>query len=230
MKKKLLILPIIISAALGLNGCVTAIVAGSAATIAGVATVSTDKRTFGSQIDDEMIESVAITEIESIDKIGYSMSHIGATSIDGLLLIHGQTPSQLIKDGIPKTCTKIKGVKKVFNAVSLQEPISLSQRSKDTWITSKVKSKLLTTSDVNSGRFKVVTENSVVYLMGLVTPSEAAIAANVTAETDGVTKVVKLFQYISDDTVQQTNQNEKDNKQNTTTQTLESDSIEVTDL
>ncbi len=238
MKSTAILVSLALSSSFLLSGCITALVAGgAAATAVGVANVTGDRRTFGSQFDDEMIESVAKTEIENIDKIGYENSHLGATSIDGYLLVHGQTPSQLIKDGIPKTCLKIKGVKKVHNAVTVEDNISISQRSKDTWITSKVKSKLLTASNISSNRFKVVTENGVVYLMGLVTPSEGNKAAQIAADTDGVVKVIKLYQYIKDDKiinqevdVNSYNRPASDTANVPSQEVLSSDTIEVTDL
>lgn len=239
MKVTSYFIPLVLSSSLLLTGCVTALVAGGvAATATGVANVAGDERTFGSQVDDEMIESVAITEISNIDKIGYSNSHLGATSIDGFLLIHGQTPSQLIKDGIPNTCKKIKGVKKVYNAVTQEESVGIGQRSKDTWITSKIKSKLLTTSNVSSNHFKVVTENNVVYLMGLVTEAEGKIAAEVAADTDGVVKVVTLYQYIKDNQVttettnvsKSTTPAQSTNTNSPSVDVLSADEIEVTDL
>ena len=236
MKSTAMIVALIISSSAMMSGCVTALVAGGvAATAAGVANVAGDRRTFGSQFDDEMIESVVLTEIENIDTIGYSKSHIGATSIDGYLLVHGQTPSQLIKEGIPKTCLKIKGVKSVHNAVTVEENIGLSQRSNDTWITSKVKSKLLGTSNISSNRFKVVTENGVVYLMGLVTRDEGNRAAQIAADTDGVVKVVKLYQYINDDKTinQEVKKSDADSSAKVNVpaaDVLTSDTIEVSDL
>lgn len=217
-----------------LTGCVTAVIAGGAAAAAGITQVATDRRTLGSQIDDEAIENVAIDEIKSIDKIGYENSHLGATSINGYLLIHGQTKSKLIKENIEPICKKIKGVTKVYNAVTIQENIDMAQRSKDTWITTKVKSKLLTTSNVSSNNLKIVTENSIVYMMGLVSPTEGNIAAKVAADTEGVTKVVKIFTYIGkeDKKIDENKNSSKDDTvkiEQPSQEILTSDTITITD-
>ncbi len=215
-----------------LSGCATALIAGAAG--AGAASVVGERRTMGTMIDDSAIESVAKDEIKSIDEIGYSRSNIGTTSVDGILLVHGQTQSTIIKNNLEKTCMKIKGVKKVYNALTIEENVGISQSSKDSWITTKIKTKLIGESGINTNSFKVVTENGVVYLMGVVTKEEGQRAATVAASTDGVVKVVKLYQYIG-------SQNQTDNNASTQTEigpineptgnsNLHSDTIEVEDL
>lgn len=234
MKTISLILCGILSSAL-LSGCAAVVIAGAGAA-GGASQVSGDRRTVGSMIDDSAIESVANKEIEMIDEIGYDRSSIGTTSVNGILLVHGQTSSKLIIKNLERTCLKIKGVKKVYNALTLTDNVGFGQSSQDTWLTTKVKTKLIGESNVRSNSIKVVTEDGVVYLLGLVNKNEGATAAQIAANTDGVKKVITLFEYVSDDT-QESNKNTKSSKKQEDTvsvgpseEVLNSDTIEVTDL
>ncbi len=219
-----------------LSGC-TAVVLGAGAAAGGASQVSGDRRTFGTMVDDSAIESVAKDEIEMIDEIGFDSSNIGTTSINGVLLVHGQTKSTIIQKNLEKTCLKIKGVKKVYNAVTLSDNVSFGQSSKDSWITTKIKTKLIGESNLSSNSIKVVTENSIVYLMGVVTKTDGSKAANIAANTDGVQKVVTLYEYVADDDQTQTTTENIKTVDTDTTQVpspneeiLSSDTIDVTDL
>ena len=110
MKTTRLVLLALLSSSM-LSGCAAVLIAGAAG--AGSASVVGERRTMGTMIDDSAIESVAHDEIKSIDEIGYSRSNIGTTSVDGILLVHGQSHSSAIRDNLVKTCMKIKGVQKV---------------------------------------------------------------------------------------------------------------------
>ncbi len=219
-------------AASTLSGCTAVLIAGAAG--AGAASVVGERRTMGTMIDDSAIESVAKDEIKSLDEIGYRSSNIGTTSVDGILLVHGQTRSQAIMKDLEKTCMKIKGVRKVHNALVTGENVGVGQSSKDSWITTKLKTKLIGESGINTNSFKVVTENSVVYLMGVVTREEGERAAQVAAATDGVSRVVKLYRYIGAETGdtqdQQAVSTEIETLPAPSGDSLTSDTIEVTDL
>ncbi len=219
-------------AASTLSGCTAVLIAGAAG--AGAASVVGERRTMGTMIDDSAIESVAKDEIKSLDEIGYRSSNIGTTSVDGILLVHGQTRSQAIMQDLEKTCMKIKGVRKVHNALVTGENVGVGQSSKDSWITTKLKTKLIGESGINTNSFKVVTENSVVYLMGVVTREEGERAAQVAAATDGVSRVVKLYRYIGAETGdtqdQQAVSTEIETLPAPSGDSLTSDTIEVTDL
>ena len=219
-------------AASTLSGCTAVLIAGAAG--AGAASVVGERRTMGTMIDDSAIESVAKDEIKSLDEIGYRSSNIGTTSVDGILLVHGQTRSQAIIKDLEKTCMKIKGVRKVHNALVTGENVGVGQSSKDSWITTKLKTKLIGESGINTNSFKVVTENSVVYLMGVVTREEGERAAQVAAATDGVSRVVKLYRYIGAETGdtqdQQAVSTEIETLPAPSGDSLTSDTIEVTDL
>lgn len=113
---------------------------------------------------------------------------------DGTVLLAGQVPTKKDAASIVDLAEKTKGVKLVYNEMTIGPKITTSTISHDAWITTKVKSDLLVAKGLESSKIKVVTENSVVYLMGTTTPKQADIAAKVASKVDGVSKVVTLFQ------------------------------------
>lgn len=151
-----------------LHGCAGLVVAGAATT----AVVANDRRTFGSVIDDQNIELKAANALDGRKDIT-SASRISATSMNGMVLLVGQTPSDQYKRESEQLVANVQGVRHVYNELRVRKPISFDVQSNDAWITSKIKSQMLTTKGVDSTRFKVVTENGEVFLMGLVTRSEA---------------------------------------------------------
>ena len=117
-------------------------------------------------------------------------------SYNGYVLIAGEVPEQALKDQASDVLRDIEGVRRIYNELVVGEKSSTETEANDVWITTKVKSILFADSDIQSIRVKVVTENSVVYLMGLLTPAEADRVAEKTAGIDGVKKVVRLFELI----------------------------------
>ncbi len=181
----LLILPV-------LQGCIPLIVGGA---IGAGALLVSDRRPSGAYVLDQRIEITAIKQISGRYR---DNSHINVVSYNGNVLLSGEAADEKVKSEAEAIVRTIDGVKTVFNEVTIAGNSSLGSRSNDTAITAKVKTRFLS----NAGRFspnhvKVVTENSVVYLMGIVTKSEADAAAEVTSTTTGVQRVVKLFEYKS---------------------------------
>ena len=174
-----------------LQGCI-AVAGGAAATGAAVAY---DRRTTGTIIDDQSIELKA-GQLLSEDKEINDNSHINVTSYNLVALVTGETTSDDIRNRIINIVKNIPKVTHVYNEVTIAAPSSLTSRSSDSLITSKVKTKLFGLENFDSARVKVVTEKGVVYLMGLVTKEEADRATEATRQVGGVQKVVKLFQYI----------------------------------
>ena len=174
-----------------LHGCAGVVVAGAATT----AVVANDRRTFGSVIDDQNIELKAANVLGERPELAKS-SRINAVSMNGMILLVGQTPSDDLKRDAEARVHKIEGVRHVYNELQIRKPIGFDRQSNDSWITSKVKSQMLVTKGVDSTRFKVVTENSVVYLMGLVTRAEADKAISIARRVSGVNKVVKVLEYV----------------------------------
>ena len=174
-----------------LQGC-TAVVVGGAATGAAAAT---DRRTLGTQIDDNTIElkaGVILKEAEGLE----DHARIVVKSVNGHLLVVGQTPNDYLRELAIKTLKQIEGVKRIHNQVRIGSITSITTRTEDTWITARIKIKLLTADGVNSNNISVLTENAEVYLMGLVTEDEAQKAAEVARNISGVEKVVKVFEIL----------------------------------
>ena len=154
-----------------------------------------EKRSTGSRIDDEIIETKALVNIDKADP-ALAQAHINVTSFNGIVLLTGQVGNESLRQLAAQTTAKINRVRRVHNELAISGASSMVARSNDTWITTKVKSKMLTNSTVQGRRIKVVTENGVVYLMGLVTREEADRAAELSRKTAGVQKVVRVFEYI----------------------------------
>lgn len=177
------------------TGCVTLLAGGAAAV--GTTMVATDSRTTGTMIDDESIEMKS-SKIISNNREIYEASKIDAASVNGKVLLSGQCQDPEYVAYIVDRVSKVPQVREVINRIENIPPVSMGQRSTDSWITTKVKTQLLFGEKINSNRFKVITENNTVFLLGLVTQSEANRAVNVARTTDGVKKVVKVFDYISE--------------------------------
>ncbi|RKZ79898.1 MAG: BON domain-containing protein [Gammaproteobacteria bacterium] len=181
----LLIIPIII-----LQGCAAAVVTGAAT---GASLVH-DRRTSGAVIDDQGIEFKAASAIYDNKEI-YDQSHINVTSYNGIVLISGETLTEDYKQQITAIIKAIPKVTRVHNELMIAAPSSLPSRSSDSWITSKIKTKLTTDKNIDPFYIKVVTEHGVVYLMGIVSHAEADAAVAVVTKADGVQRVVKIFEY-----------------------------------
>lgn len=175
-----------------LPGCIPLMVGGAAATT-GIVVV--DRRTVGQQVEDKTIEIKVASSIRS--KFGDSV-RVNTTSYQGVVLITGDSLGNDRKADISEIARKTQSVKSVSNQVNVvKETASFGELSNDTWITSKVMTTLATTNEIPSRTIVVVTDRSVVYLMGLVTQREGDLAAAATAQVSGVKRVDKLFQVIS---------------------------------
>ena len=181
-------LALIVSA---LQGCVAVV----ATTAAGGVLVAEDRRTNAAMLEDESLELKTQRRIsEKFDQYRDTI-HINITSYNRNLLITGEVPSEEVKDGIGKILKETDNVRNVTNELANAAPTSIGSRSNDTLITSKVKSRFIEARKFQPNWVKVVTENKVVYLMGIVNHKEAADAADIAATTSGVEKVVKVFEY-----------------------------------
>lgn len=173
-----------------LGGCVAAAVT---ATAAGAA-VAVDKRTTGTMIDDEGIELKAMNAIASNKELANN-THINVISYNNRALVVGEAPTDEMRQQAIDIVRSIPKVSHVYDEIIIAAPSSFMSRSSDTVITSKVKTRLLANGDVNGLDIKVVTEDGVVYLMGLVKREQGDKATQIARTTGGVQKVVKLFQY-----------------------------------
>lgn len=174
-----------------LSACGPVIVAG---VTHGSTKLSEDGRTFGSMIDDSSIV-IKIDRLIKEDENVSSRSHINITSINGIVLLTGETPDIETRDSILTKARSVNGVKRTVNEIQIGALSSLGARSNDSWLTSKVKAKLIYDKRVDSTKIKVVSENSSVYLLGLVTQSEAEYATETTRSVSGIKRVVILFEY-----------------------------------
>lgn len=173
-----------------LAGCVA--VAGGA--MAGGAVMAVDRRTTGTQIDDQSIEIAASNAIAAA--IG-DRGRVSATSYNRVVLLTGQVPTEADRAKVNDAVSKVPNVSGVANEVAVMPAVSLSTQSVDAIVTAKVKAAFVDTPDLQAASIKVVTENGIVYLMGLVTDADSKKAGEVTRAVRGVRKVVKIFQPIS---------------------------------
>lgn len=150
----------------------------------------------GEAFDDSRNESLAEKRVRDANP-GLADANISVTSFDGIVLLTGQVPSA---DLIPIASAQVeplRNVRKVHNELTVAGETSLLSRTNDTWLTTKVKSALSASESSDATRIKVVTENGVVYLMGLLTRTEADAAVETTRGIQGVQKIVKVFEYIN---------------------------------
>ena len=153
------------------------------------------ERTMGRWLEDENIETKAMVNVRGSND-AFDSAHLVIVSYNGYVLIAGQVPTQALKDQATRVVKEVRGVRRIYNELEIAAPSSGMTRTSDTWITSKVKSFMLASSDIQGNRVKVVTENGVVYLMGLATRDEAERIAAEAADTSGVQRVVKLFELL----------------------------------
>jgi osmotically-inducible protein OsmY len=165
------------------------VVAGGAA--AGGA-IAADRRTAGIYVEDENIELKAVKFMET--NLG-EFAHVNVTSYNRNVLLTGETPDEAAKAKAEAAVKAINNVRNITNEIVVGPKSSLSSRSNDTYLTSKVKTQFITENKFPANYVKVVTENGVVYLLGIVSNAEADAATEIASNTEGVTKVVKVFEY-----------------------------------
>ena len=184
-------LAVLISALL-LQGCVGAVVVGSAAVGTKAAT---DPRTVGTQVDDGTLE-LRVNSALSKDQQLKKEARVNVTAYQGKVLLTGQAPNTELSSRAKQIAIGVEGATEVFNEIRPGQPIGLGTASSDTWITTKVRSQLLGSDQVKSSNVKVTTENGEVFLMGLVTDREGRAAADIASRVSGVTRVTTAFTYI----------------------------------
>ncbi len=172
-----------------LTGCVAAVVAGAAAGL-----VVYDRRSVTALEADARIFHKVHTAIVKDPR--FRNSRVVVSSFNHVVLLVGQTPAASLRVLAEKIAQNTPGVRRVYDEISINYPLPLSERTRDSWITSQVRSLMLTKKGLESGSIRIITENSVVYLMGIATHEQANLAVNVARQVNGVNKVVKVFQYI----------------------------------
>ncbi len=180
------------SALLSLQGCVELVV-GSA--VMGTFAAA-DRRTLGAQTEDK---SIAVKGELRLSKALGDTAHVNVNSFNRHVLLTGEVADQQTKDKAERELKAVEGVVTVMNEIQISGISNFSARSNDALITTKVKAAFVDTKDLYASSFKVITEGSVVYLMGRVTQREGTHAADVASTVSGVRKVVKVFEYISEE-------------------------------
>lgn len=187
--KPMVKLAAVISLTLLLQACAAAVVAGGASAV----TSASDRRTLGSQIDDSSIVVKAERALEA-NKTLDEQAHINVNSYNGILLLTGQAPNQDLVDTASQLVQGIQGIKDVQNQIRVGNPISFTTRSRDSWITTRVKSLLVADKEISALNIKVITESGEVFLMGLVSSTEADKAVEIARHVNGVSRVIKAFE------------------------------------
>jgi osmotically-inducible protein OsmY len=181
----LLVLPLL---AVSLQGCIEMAVVGAGAAAYSAA----DRRTSGVQVDDEGIELRATNRVS--ERFGDKV-HVNISSFNRSVLLTGEVPDAKSRDEIEKLVQAVPGQRGVTNDLQVVGATSLTSRANDSTITGKVKARLFDSGKLNPIHVRVITEASVVYLLGIVTEAEANEAVEVARTTGGVRKVVKVFEY-----------------------------------
>ena len=175
-----------------LTACAPLLIGGA---IVGGSMVVTDRRTSGTQIEDQAIELKSLNRVSEV--IG-DRGHVSVTSYNRLALISGEVPTEADKAAVEQAISRIENLHSVVNELAIAGASSISTRSNDTILTGKVKASLIDAKDLQVNAFKVVTERGTVYLMGRVTEREAARAADMARTVSGVQKVVRVFEVVSE--------------------------------
>jgi osmotically-inducible protein OsmY len=175
-----------------MSACAPLLVGGA---VMGTSLMVTDRRTSGTQVEDQSIELKAMTRTrEAVGERG----HVNATSYNRTLLLTGEVAADTDKVAVEQAVAKIEGVRTVVNELVVAGSSSIAARSNDAILTSKVKASFIDAKDVFANAIKVTTERSTVYLMGRVTEREANRASDIARGVSGVQKVVRVFEVITE--------------------------------
>lgn len=178
--------------AAGLSACAPIIVGG--AVVGGM--IAVDRRTAGTQVEDEGIELRAANRIR--ETLG-DRAHVNVTSFNRQALLTGEVSSAQDRQKVEQIMAQVENTRSVVNDLAVMPPSSFSQRSNDTFITGKVRASLVDARDISANSFKVVTERNIVYLMGRVSQREAQRATEIARGVGGVSKVVRVFEIVSEE-------------------------------
>lgn len=189
MKKVLYVMLFLLT--FNLQGCIFC--AAGAGAITGAAVVN-DRRSFQTMTDDNNIEFTANSEIQQSKSLNAN-SHVVVVAYNHAVLLVGQVPNEDVRTRVESLVQSLPKVTRVYNQLEIGPTTSPFTRSHDVWITTKVKAQMLAEKGLNSSQIKVVTENGVVYLMGILTKPQSHVAADVARRVDGVSRVVTLFEY-----------------------------------
>ena len=185
----------LLASLVSLSACAPLIVGG--AVVTGV--MATDRRTTGTQVEDESIEIKVASAVRK--ELGERI-HLNVTSYNRQILLTGEVRNVADKERAEKIAQSQENVKSVVNDLAVMDISSLTQRSKDIVLTGRIKAAFVDAKDLQVNAIKVVTERGIVYLMCRVTPREAKRATDIARSMSGVTKVVRVFEEISEQELQ----------------------------
>ncbi|RUO62468.1 division/outer membrane stress-associated lipid-binding lipoprotein [Pseudidiomarina insulisalsae] len=188
MKQRIRFAAAALTAVLTLTGCTAALVGATAVGISS----ATDSRTVGTQVDDQAIEIKVIAQLKREERL--EDSRVQVVSFNRSVLLLGQVPSHGRAELAARIAREVEGVQRVHNELRVAPVISLKTISNDSWITSKIKAKYVTDENVDASKIKVVTENSEVFLMGLIDRQMAREAIEIARNTNGVARVIDAFE------------------------------------
>lgn len=174
-----------------LQGCAPVAITGATT---AVTTLASDRRTTGTFIEDEAIEiksRLALSNQKDLNK----RVHINFTSYNTSVLVSGEAPTEADRQAVIDLVNNVEKVTRVHDEIAIAAPSSLISRSADSVVTAKIKAKIIAEKNLSSLHIKVVNENGVTFLMGLVSTQEGDVATEIARRTGGVQKVVKLFEY-----------------------------------
>ena len=181
---------VVVAAALALlQGCFPLAVTGMGA----AALMASDRRTTGMYIEDEAIEWKAFARLREYNGRG---AHVNPTSFNRRVLLTGEAPTEAMKKEVEDAVRKIENAGEVVNEVQVAGAASLASRGNDALITSNVKARMVNNGKFSPNHVKVLTEANVAYLMGIVTQAEGEAAVEIARTTQGVSRVVKVFEYV----------------------------------
>lgn len=174
-----------------LQGCVAVLAGGAAgSSLAG------DRRTTGTIVEDQSIELKISNAISGDETIPKDQVHIAVTSFNNIVLLTGEAMTEELKAKAERYAKDTEKVRKVYNEIRVSPPTTHQERNMDTWLTTKVKTRLVGAKGVHALHVKVITSAQTVYLMGLVTHNEADVAAEAAAAVENVERVIKTFEFL----------------------------------
>ncbi len=191
MTRKSLLTPLLLTLGLGIAGCTTV----TGVTNPGTIDENYGERTFGTQVEDESIETKVSHNLGRTDaRLGDA--RINVDSFNGVVLLTGQVPSDELKMKATKVAERVRNVREVHNELAIAANLPASQRLADTWLRTRIRTSLAANEEIDSGRIRVVTENNSVYLMGIVTRNEAERIVRAVSGVGGMQRIVKVFDYL----------------------------------
>ena len=153
------------------------------------------KRTTGAFVDDQLIETKAKVNLKKNDE-RFKLAQVTINSFNGVVLLTGNVADSDMRAIATTTVSKIRKVRRVNNELNVSPPRSTSAKLADTWLSRKVKNRFLFSKEVDSNRVKVVVNDGVIFLMGLVSHEEADNIVEATKKSYGLQKIVRVFEYI----------------------------------